>query len=83
MQRNLALLHENKKKRRTPLVGIEPTAFELEVQRAIHCATGAYHNLEIIPLNDTIINSTSCVQLNTIIIALIYSDDFGGISFHA
>ncbi len=23
-------------------MGIEPTAFELEVQRAIHCATGAY-----------------------------------------
>ncbi len=25
----------------TPLAGIEPAAFELEVQRAIHCATGA------------------------------------------
>jgi hypothetical protein len=28
--------------KKSPLAGIEPAAFELEVQRAIHCATGAY-----------------------------------------
>ena len=27
-----------------PQVGLEPTTFGLEVQRAIHCATGACHD---------------------------------------
>ena len=29
------------KTKRLPQVGLEPTTFGLEVQRAIHCATGA------------------------------------------
>ena len=34
------IIHKQFWKTRTSLVGFEPTAFELEVQRAIHCATG-------------------------------------------
>ena len=29
-----------KEDEKTPTVGVEPTTFGLEVQRAIHCATG-------------------------------------------
>ena len=34
------IIHKQFWKTRTSLVGFEPTAFGLEVQRAIHCATG-------------------------------------------
>ena len=30
-----------------PQVGLEPTTFGLEVQRAIHCATGAWHLVQL------------------------------------
>ena len=30
------------KEKKIPLMGLEPTTFELEVQRAIRCATAAY-----------------------------------------
>ena len=34
------IIHKQFLKSRSSLVGFEPTAFGLEVQRAIHCATG-------------------------------------------
>ena len=33
--------------KRLPQVGLEPTTFGLEVQRAIHCATGAWHLVQL------------------------------------
>jgi hypothetical protein len=36
------IIHSLGSIKKPPLAGIEPAAFELEVQRAIHCATGAY-----------------------------------------
>ena len=40
--------------KRLPQVGLEPTTFGLEVQRAIHCATGAV----MINRNEQIMNFT-------------------------
>ena len=45
---NLYILERSVKQ--LPQVGLEPTSFGLEVQRAIHCATGACGSTQLITI---------------------------------
>ena len=56
-----------------PQVGLEPTTFGLEVQRAIHCATGAWHgSLFVYSYSDISFKSTRSFSLKILHFWLVY-----------